>query len=439
MPANTQTKIVFYAKPPNASANQGTIIRIMQEVLAPYYQTHKGVFVELIPQELPTSQIIAGILAGQQMDIIYDNYFAPYHEQQLVVPLRAYFERDAVDPNLWNPSQYALYNTPQGPMGVPVYTGTSALVINQGMFDQAGLSYPTPDWSHQDFATVCRQLAHPGGKKPIYGSTLFWYQGGPSQQASWAFKAFGGNQVSPTGAPSQLSSPQNLSALNWLYQDLFWPQVCVPQDVAGPTQFVQSQCAMLDMDTWNLLGFAEALRGPSVKFDFVPYPVFPAGRTTFCTADFYAIAANCKNVDAAWDLLNWVSLEPQWQRATFQYALRSPALNSLWDEWATTIAQVVPFFKGKDFKWFGDAAAKGYAYPVEYYPYSDQHVWQIIAPYFQQLYAQKLTVEGAARTIDQVVNALEASAQVMQSAQQAENQAFPTAGGSVIAQVTPGL
>jgi len=438
-PANTQTTIVFYAKPPNASANANTIIRIMQEVLAPYYQTHKGVYVHLIPQELPTSQIVSSILAGEQMDIIYDNYFAPYSQQSLVVPLRSYFERDAVDPAIWNSAQYALYNTPAGPMGVPVYTGTSALAINQGMFDQAGLPYPSPTWSHQDFAAACRALAHPGGKKPIYGGTLFWYKSGPSQQASWAFKAFGGNQVSPSGAPSQLSSPPNLAALDWLYQDLFWPQICVPQDAAGWTQFVQGQCAMVDMDTWNLLGFAEALHGPSVKFDFLPYPVFPAGRTTFCTADFYAIAANCKHVDAAWDLLRWVSVEPAWQRATFAYSLRSPALNSLWDEWATTIQQVVPFFKGKDFHWFGDAAAKGYAYPVEYYPYADQHVWGIIAPYFSSLYARQSTVAGTAQAIDQVVNAYEASAQQMQTAQTAASSAFPAAGGQTIAVVPPGL
>lgn len=437
-PAGTRTKIVFYAKPPNANANPRTIIRIMQEVLAPYYAAHKGVFVELIPEELPTAQIVAGILAGQQMDIIYDNYFAPYYQQGLVVPLRPYFERDSVDPAVWNPAQYALYNTPKGPMAVPTYTGTSVLAVNQGMFDRAGLTYPNPDWTYQEFAAISRQLAHPLGKRPVYGSTVFWWTSGPSQQASWVFKAFGGNQVSPTGAPSQLAAAPNLAALDWLYHELFWPKVGVPLNVAGSGQFLQNQLALMDMDTWSLLGFAQTING-GVKFDFVPYPRFPAGRTTFCTADFYAIAANCKHVDAAWELLRWVSVEPTWQRATFSYALRSPALNSLWPEWAATVQQVVPFFKGKAFEWFGDAASKGYAYPVEYYPYSDQRVWQVLPTYFQRLYARQLTVAGAAATIDHVVNGLEGSAQAMAAAQGGIAKEFPVRGGSPIAQVQPGL
>lgn len=438
-PANAQTKVVFYAKPPNASVNQKTIIGIMQETLQPYYAANKGLYVDIIPEELPTTQIVASILAGEQMDIIYDNYFAPYAEQNLVLPLGSYFQRDNVDSSIWNKAQFALYNTAKGPMAVPVYTGTSAIAVNQNMFDQAGFNYPTADWTHQEFTAVCRQMAHPAGKTPIYGGTVFYYSNGPGQQGSWPFKAFGGNQVSPVGPPSQLSSTQNTAALNWLYEELFWPKVAAPNNVIGITQFVHDQCAMIDMDTWELLTFAQSLSGTPTKFDFLPYPVFPAGRATFCTADFYAIAANCKQPDIAWDLLRWVSTEPIWQRATFSFALLSPALNSLWGEWATKIQQVIPFFAGKDFTWFGDAASKGYAYPVEYYPYSDQRVWQMIGPYFQQLYTQQLSVAAAARTIDHAVNAFEASAKQSGQGQQVQSQLFPSVGGHTIAVVPPGL
>jgi len=354
------------------------------------------------------------------------------------VPLQPYFQRDNVDPSIWNRQQYNLYVTAQGPEAVPVYTGTSVLAVNEEVFDSAGVPYPNPDWSYQEFVTVCRQMASPGAHPRIYGSTIFYYTSGPSQQASWVFKAFGGSQVAPSGPPSQLSSTANQAALAWMYEDLFWPGIAVPQDIAGTSQFVSGQAAMIDMDTWNLLSFAEALKGGG-KFDFVPYPTFPAGRATFCTADFYAIAANCKHVDAAWDLLRWVSVEPTWQQATFSYALRSPALNALWDQWATTIQQVVPFFRGKAFQWFGEAAAQGYAYPVEYYPYDDQQVWNLIGPYFSKLYAQTIpTVQQAASQIDQVVNAFEATAQVQAGAQGAAARAFPTTG-SAIASVATGL
>ncbi len=412
MPANPTTKLVFYAKPVNAQVDQNTIQHIMQEVLAPFYATHRGVAIQIFTNKPPTSQFVADILANQQVDVFHDNYFAPYAGQNLLIPLQTYFQRDQVDPSIWNPAQYALYNTPAGPLAVPTYTGTSVLAVNRGMLSPAGVSYPSVAWTSQDFVSTCGAIARPGGPKPTYGGTIFWWSTGPAQQASWVFRGFGGNQVTPgdPAAPSQLSAPQNLAALDWLYHELFWPQVCVPLNVAGRTQFVQGQCAMIDIDTWNLLAFAQALSSTAVNFDFVPYPVLPAGRATFCTADFYAIAANCKQVDGAWELLRWVSTEPQWQRASFRYALLSPALNSLWEEWATVVQQVAPVFNGKSLQWFGDAASKGYAYPVEYYPYADQQVWTMIAPYFADLYARKLSVTGAARTIDQRVNAFETSA-----------------------------
>jgi multiple sugar transport system substrate-binding protein len=400
----------------------------MQEVLAPFYAEHPDIDVHLVPAELPTSQIVTGILSGQQMDIIYDNYFAPYYQQQLVVPLEPYFKRNQVDPAIWNPAQFALYNTPQGPMGVPVYTGTSVFALNLGLFDQFGVPYPDQNWTYQQYTALLQALTRTG-PTPVVGGNIFWWSWGPSQQASWVFRAFGGHQVSPGGPPSQLSSGPNLAALTWLYEDLFWPRIAVPQDVANWTQFVQGRLGVLDMDTWNLLTFALALRGTAVKFDFWPYPIFPAGRATFCTADFYAIAANSRSPDACWELLRWVSVDPTWQRATFKYALRSPALNSLWEEWATTVQTVVPFFHGKDFRWFGEAAAKGYAYPVEYYPQADEQVWSLLAPYFTALYRrQSSDVTSTARAIDQVVNAVEAQAASLRQAQQAMQTRFPTAG-----------
>jgi len=428
---NPRTTVVFYAKPPNATTSQATLISIMQEVLTPYYALHPGIDVKLIPEELADQTIITGILAGQQMDIIYSNYFAPYYQQQLILPLQEYFKQDAVDPTIWNAAQYALYNTAQGPMAIPVYTGTTAYAVNQALFDNLGLQYPDASWTQDDFVNVSRSATQ-AGKALAYGSDIFWYSNGPSQQASWVFKAFGGNQVSTSGAPSQLGSTQNQAALTWLYEDLFWPKISAAQDIVGTTQFIQGRLGLLMMATWELLDFAEALKGPALKFDFVPNPVFPAGRTTFCTADFYAIAANTQHADDCWDLLNWVSVQPQWQRATFSYALRSPALNSLWDEWATTIQTVVPFFRGKDFSWFGDAASKGYAYPVEYYPQADQSVWNLISPYFTQLYQQKIpTVQQAAAQIDQVVNAYETAAQSEQAQAQSEAQHFPTNGAAM--------
>ena len=428
---------MWYAEAPNSLDIKG-LTAIMQEALAPFYARHRSIDVRIIPGNLPTASMLPMLISGSGPDIFHDNYFAPYAQGGLLLPLRSYFLRDNVDPAIWNPRQAALYQTAHGPLAVPAYTGTTVYAVNLADFDQAGLTYPDASWTYRDFTHLAATLAKQDGAVRHYGADVMFGSGGPwNGEDAWVFRAFGGSLVSPSGPPSRFAAPSNLAALRWLYHDLFWPQVATVSYGGNVPAFIQHQRSMAVMGTWMLADLAASGVG-QLKWDFLPSPVFPSGRTTFCSANFSAISAATRHAEEAWELLRWLSVEPYWARANIKIWLASPILNSLWSEWAAAVQQVAPPLKGKALNWYGDAAGGGYAYPAAYYPHDDSLVNAIMVPYFTNLYNHRTSsVAGAARQIDQVVNAFEAHAAAQEAAARSEAGRFPTVG-PVVAKVQTG-
>ncbi len=88
----------------------------------------------------------------------------------------------------------------------------------------------------------------------------------------------------------------------------------------------------------------------SFKWDYYPYPVFPAGRMAFATSDFYGINVQTKYPEEAWSLLKYACHETQWQKALMKIGMLQPSLNSLWDTWIAAVSQAAPFMANKQLK-----------------------------------------------------------------------------------------
>jgi len=400
--------LTFAAK--NTGGPTPLLVELMQRSLAGFYASNRGVRVNITPAGVDTGAVLVQIFAGVAPDIIYDNYIAPYTQQNLLVPLTPYIKRDQVNPDIWNPAQVSIFTGVSGQMAVPVYTGTMAQMLNYTALDQAGLKYPTPDWTYTEFTALARALVlkQTSQRPQRYGTNLRWNISGPGENAYY-LKAFGGALVSPGAAPSQLSQGANLRALQWMYEDMIWPGVGRPGG-AGASDITSGALATEQVGTWWLVSVAQAMISSGLKLDFLPPPIYPGGRGCHCTADFYAIPQVSRHPDQAWELLRYVSAEPEWQRATFRYALLSPALNSLWDEWEQTVRATVPVFRTKQLQWFAQAAQQGYAYPAEYYPYADGQVTELATPEWTLLGNRQVDVVAGATQLDRMINAFERTA-----------------------------
>lgn len=389
---------------------------LLQEAMQGFERGHPGVRVQLVPPPggcCNPAALTAALVAGTAPDVVLNNNFGGYAVGGYFLPLDPYLRRDNIDPGIWSPAQIQSFRswTTGDLLALPTYFNTTVYLVNLSAFDTAGLAYPDPGWTHEEFLTTARRLTTTQGGQRRFGCNL-WFWTGQAWGSDWIFRAFGGAKVKGGGVQCGLELPGSLAAGEWIYQDVVWPQLGTMQNTYGGYihQLVSGQTVMSVQQTGDLLTAVTELANTGMKWDIFPFPVFPAGRACFGGDQFYAISALTRYPDQAWELLKWVAAGSQWQRAVIRMFLMAPALNALWPEWIRLVQAVAPPLRGKSVQWFADAAVRGYAYPTSYFRYADQEAEGIIQGYFAQLFARQISVRTAFQQATQQVDSLEASA-----------------------------
>jgi multiple sugar transport system substrate-binding protein len=184
---------------------------------------------------------------------------------------------------------------------------TMALQYNRDLFDQAGLEYPTPDWTWEDLeaaATALSELTTADGQSVIGLVTPlelprflpFLYQAGasfmdeegnitfdsPETRAALDFYA-GFTQKGIGGAPSVV--------------DAGW----------GGEAFGSGRAGMAMEGNWVINWML--VNHPEVNWGVTELPAGPAGKATMAFTVCYGVAANNDNPEASWQLVNFLTGE----------------------------------------------------------------------------------------------------------------------------------
>ena len=412
-----------------------------QEILAqatqPFLDKNPGI--RLNAGFMQGNAIIPSMVAGAGPDIISDWNAAPYWEQNLLLRLDAYIRKDNVQTTVWSKGQMSVMQQPFGTFMLPAYFSPMVYVLRLSDFDEVGVQYPGTDWTYQDLTKLAKQLTIQSAKKTRYGTDV------PLQNNSiggdtFIFQAFGGNLMNADGTQQTLSSPGSIAAGRWMYEELFWPKIGSGRDqiwgTTGLDGFLQGQQSMRVI--WGNGFLVTLAQNSGFKWRIYPFPIFPKGRLTDGTEDFYGINAQTKHPDEAWSLLKYLTSDPAFTRALMHAGLQTPAIISLWQEWQAVVEATAPPLKGKGLEWYSDAALKGYALPGQYFAHGDSRVRTIDNNWMTKLLAQQATVEGAYTQADQQANALIQVAASEAAAVQKTSATFPTQGPP-IAGVQPGL
>jgi len=372
-----------------------------------------------------TDSNISAMTAGGGADVVYDYHYAPYIEAGVIAPLEDFVKEFGVDESIWSAGQIAVYKQNGHLYAVPAYMGTVCYALNLSVFDAVGVSYPTADWTYKDFVTLCTQLTGTANGQLRYGGMLYQWNN-MIDGSRWIFNAFGGSLMNADGTQSTLDTPGSLAAGDYMFKQLYWPKICTTRSVGNyQALFQQGLIAMRTLGTWEIFTAAVAYQD-NVKWDILPFPLWPAGRTTFSTDDFWAVNQQSKHLKEAAEVAIWASSSPYWNRFNMELQLLSPARVDMWDEWATTVQKVAPPLHGKALNWYGDAAQKGYALAPLYYKYNDPQCETAVGNIIYQLYTQQLTsVSQAFAEADKQVDAI-----IQQGAQQAAASSSSAAGSS---------
>ncbi len=208
----------------------------------------------------------------------------------------------------WNdffPAARQAATTPDGKVyGVPALVDNLALVYNKKLFDAAGLSYPTANWTWDDFRDAARKLSAPAQHR--YG----WaYVNDGSEDTVWRYVAMlwqaGGDLLSPDGKKSAFDSPAGLQAMHLLH-DMAVTDHSVYLDTGdGQYQnlFSSGRIGMLWTGPWDLSTFNKDV---SYGAQILPGKVTHA---TIAGPDNYMLF-NKGDTKTAWAFLQWLVSAP---------------------------------------------------------------------------------------------------------------------------------
>lgn len=266
-------------------------------------------------------KLLSMTAAGKPPDmVLFDSTNLPlYVKRGLVLDLRPYIERDPdVSLNDYFPEAIARCSYQGGVYGLPTDTAVALPFYNLDLFDQAGIPYPSDDWTWEDYLRIAKTLTRDldgDGKIDIWGSGgIFWIQ--------YIYCA-GGTLVDDPLDPQRctVDSPETMEAIQWL-ADLSLVHRVAPTTAQLASEdyddlFMSGKVAMNVTGHWLVPRYREI---KSFRWDVAAVPTGKGGKAVLNFGSCYSIPAGTKYPEEAWRLLKYYSSEEVGRRlAEFGY------------------------------------------------------------------------------------------------------------------------
>lgn len=198
-----------------------------------------------------------------------------------------------VDPTLYAPSLLDAFTYDGTLMGVPQQFSNVVLIYNKSLFDDAGLDYPTSDWTWEDARAAAEVLTDRDAG--IWGD----YQPVSFHEFYKALAQSGGQFFNEDATEATFAGPEGVEAATWLVEK---SGTTMPTEADGAgtpdfdtNLFREGRLAMWHIGIWNFTPLAET---EGLDWDIAVEP----GNTTKASAlfaDGVAVASSSDNREAA--------------------------------------------------------------------------------------------------------------------------------------------
>jgi multiple sugar transport system substrate-binding protein len=269
-------------------------------------------------------KVLTAIRGGSYPDIVYlyGSWAANMARTPRAVDLAPLIK---ADPSInWNdfwPAERQAVAVGPKIVGVPALVDNLALVYNKKLFDQAGLSYPTPDWTWDDFRAAAKRLTDQSTKQ--FG----WaYVNDASEDTVWRFDALlwqaGGDILTPDQKHAAFNSPAGVAAATLLQQMATVDHSVYLDNGNGnyANLFNSGKIGMLFTGPWDLSGF------PDVDYGIQILPGNENHQTISGPDQWVMLDNGDARRNAAWTFLKWFTSPTeamQWSLATGDLPIRA--------------------------------------------------------------------------------------------------------------------
>jgi multiple sugar transport system substrate-binding protein len=322
-----------------------------------------------------------------------------YAAKGVLENLQPYIERDNYNlddywPYLLDSARYdgAVY-------GLPRDIEAHALYYNKKLFDEAGVAYPTDEWTWDDLLAAAEKLT----KKDASGRVTQYALGMEGGKwAIWVGQA-GGIVLDDLTNPSKctLDTPEAMKGLQFFY-DLMDKEYAIrsatmSQQGGDAGVFETGQVAMIIQNSSRVPSFNA---NADLDYDVAAVPIPKGGqRWDMNGGAAWAMSSGADNKEAAWEFLKWLQSAGGGETMYTQNGEIFPALRSVAN--SQDFLGVPKPANRKAFIIGGEAAKPG---GFGYFPEWDELSGSIITPQLDRLWAGEATpaevVPGLCEAVD---------------------------------------
>ena len=205
--------------------------------------------------------------------------------------------------------------------GLPGNFSNVVLFYNKDLFDQAGIDYPTADWTQEDVQAAAEAIRALG--EDIYG----YYQPITYNEVYKVAAQYGGSLLNEDKTAFTINSPENLEAAQMMVDRVLVSNVQPTEVQMGGMGdwdlFMSGRLGMMPTGIWAFNTFAD---GCDFAWDVVVEPGADQKATAFFS-NACVINADSENKEAAATWITWLTSSPEASALRIEAGWDLPAVN----------------------------------------------------------------------------------------------------------------
>ena len=254
----------------------------------------------------------AGAQGGSLPDVfwMHSNESERYMSNDMLLDLTDKIaESDKIDPENYPEDIWGLYTYDDKYFAVPKDVDTIALWYNKAMFDEAGLAYPTADWTWDDVTEAAKKLTKEDGSQ--YGLALR----NDNNQAGYYNLIYdnGGYIISDDKTKSGWDDPKTIEAMEMLegwIKDGVMPPLEVMAENGEDVLFQSGKVAMVPQGSWMVAAYRDnEYTAENCDLVELPKSATTGRRVSLYNGLGWAAAANGEHTEEAWKLIEYLGSE----------------------------------------------------------------------------------------------------------------------------------
>jgi multiple sugar transport system substrate-binding protein len=208
--------------------------------------------------------------------------------------------------------------------GMPVGYTTHVLYYNKDMFDAAGVSYPTKNWTYNDVYAASKAITEFYNDGSTKGYVFpIQYDPYDFEMYLWSNGASFVNQEGKTRG--YLDSPQSIMVFS-LFQKLEADGYAIAAENYGTSAMTSRNAAMFINGSWPIAQLNEA----GINFGVVEIPRWGSNRSvSILSSSGLAMSKSSANKDAAWEFIKfWTGEDANIYRIEYELPVLKSVVNS---------------------------------------------------------------------------------------------------------------